>query len=128
MVPDPVLTVHRNRPSWVISTQHGAVCWSANREIPIGDNMPAAESWNAETVPVLCALDKQLIRVRGAELAAERAQALGGGPGAQRCRLCMLEREELSGRASLAARPAPASGRVSPVPPAVAGGLSYPAV
>lgn len=34
---------------------------AANRDIPIGDNMPAAESWNAETVPVptpaLCALD-----------------------------------------------------------------------
>ena len=33
---------------------------AANREIP-GDNIPAAESWNAETVPVpalaLCALD-----------------------------------------------------------------------
>jgi hypothetical protein len=26
MVPDPVLTVNRNRPSWMISTQHGAVC------------------------------------------------------------------------------------------------------
>ena len=26
MVPDPVLTVNRNRPCWVISTQHGAVC------------------------------------------------------------------------------------------------------
>jgi hypothetical protein len=61
MVPDPVFTVNRNRPSWMISTQHGAVCWSANGEIAIGDNMPAAESWNAETVPVptpaLCALD-----------------------------------------------------------------------
>lgn len=26
MVPDPVLTVNRNRPCWVIPTQHGAVC------------------------------------------------------------------------------------------------------
>jgi hypothetical protein len=98
---------------------------AANREIP-GDNMPAAESWDAETVPVpaLCSLDKQLIRVRGAELAAERAQALGGGLGAQRCRLCMFEREELSGRASLAARRAPVAGRGSLVAEAVAADLS----
>lgn len=88
--------------------------------------MPAAESWDAETVPVpaLCALDKQLIRVRGAELAAERAQALGGGLGAQRCRLCMREREELSGRASLVARRAPVGGRGSLVAEAVAADLS----
>ena len=99
---------------------------AANREIH-GDNMPAAESWDAETVPVpaLCAVGyKQLIRVRGAELAAERAQALGGGLGAQRCRLCMLEREELSGRASLAARRAPVAGRGSLVAEAVAADLS----
>ena len=52
MVPDPVLTVNRNRPSWLISTQHGAVCRSANGEVPIDVSVPLAESWNAETVPV----------------------------------------------------------------------------
>src|SRR5712691_2519746 len=31
-----VLTVNRNRPSGVISTQHGAVCLSANGEAPMG--------------------------------------------------------------------------------------------
>jgi hypothetical protein len=67
---------------------------------------------------------KQLIRVRGAELAAERAQALGGGLGAQRCRLCMLERQELSGQASLTARRVPVAGRGSLVAEAVAADLS----
>ena len=51
-MPDPVLTVNRNRPSWLISTQHGAVCRSANGEDPIGDSVPSAESLNAETVPL----------------------------------------------------------------------------
>src|SRR5450755_2927580 len=51
MVPDPVLTVNRNRPSWVISTQHGAVWRSANGEDPIDDSVPLLESLNAETVP-----------------------------------------------------------------------------
>src|SRR6266550_7767710 len=61
MVPDPVFTVNRNWPSWLISTQHGAVCRSANGEDPIGVSVPSAESANADTVPepapVLCALD-----------------------------------------------------------------------
>src|ERR1700677_58654 len=39
-------------PSWVISTQQGAVCWSANGEAPIGVSVPLKESANAETVPV----------------------------------------------------------------------------
>src|SRR5208282_3766124 len=59
--PDPVFTVNRNWPSWVISTQQGAVCWSANGEPPIEVSVPLKESANAETVPVpaptLCALD-----------------------------------------------------------------------
>src|SRR5712664_662466 len=61
MVPDAVLTVNRNRPSWVISTQHGAIWPSANGEPATGDSAPPAESVNAETVPlsvaVLCALE-----------------------------------------------------------------------
>ena len=59
MLPAPVLTVNRNRPSWVISTQHGAVCRSANGEAPIGDRLPSGRSRKAEMVPVpvLCALD-----------------------------------------------------------------------
>src|SRR6516162_10649349 len=52
MEPDPVLTVNRYRPSWVISTQHGAVCRSANGEDPIGASVPSAESLNADTVPL----------------------------------------------------------------------------
>ena len=32
MLPDPVFTVNTYRPSWLISTQHGAVCASANGE------------------------------------------------------------------------------------------------
>ena len=50
IVPDPVLTVNRNRPSWRISTQQGAVCRSPNGEDPIGDSIPLLESVNAETV------------------------------------------------------------------------------
>src|SRR6266581_2477563 len=61
MVPDPVFTVNRNWPSWLISTQHGAVCRSANGEDPIDDSVPSAASANADTVPepapVLWALD-----------------------------------------------------------------------
>src|ERR1700722_1126244 len=59
--PDPVFTVKRNWPSWVISTQHGAVWLSANGEPPSDVRVPLKESLNAETVPVpaptLCALD-----------------------------------------------------------------------
>src|SRR6266702_1512484 len=51
MVPDPVFTVNRNWPSWLISTQHGAVCRSANGEDPIDDSVPSAASLNADTVP-----------------------------------------------------------------------------
>ena len=43
--------VNRNRPSGVISTQHGAVWLSANGEEPIEVSVPLAESRNAETVP-----------------------------------------------------------------------------
>src|SRR5260370_912709 len=50
--PDPVLVGNRNRPSRLISPQHGAVCWSAKGEDPIGDRLPLAESRNAEIVPV----------------------------------------------------------------------------
>src|SRR5579862_2917099 len=59
--PDPVFTVNRNWPSGVISTQHGAVCWSANGEPATGFSVPFGESLYAEMVPVpaptLCALD-----------------------------------------------------------------------
>src|SRR5205823_5569531 len=53
MVPDAVFTVNRNWPSWVISTQHGAVWLSANGEPATGDSVPFRESVNVETVPVL---------------------------------------------------------------------------
>src|SRR5262249_15986955 len=41
----------RKRPSWVISTQHGAVWWSANGEAPIELSVPSPATLNAETVP-----------------------------------------------------------------------------
>ena len=44
MFPDPVLTVNRYLPSWLISTQHGAVCPSAYGEAPIGDRPPRRPS------------------------------------------------------------------------------------
>src|ERR1700678_2937974 len=51
MAPDPVLTANRQRPSGLIVTRHGAVCWSAAGELPIEASTPAPESVNAETVP-----------------------------------------------------------------------------
>src|ERR1700686_424075 len=60
MVPDAVLTVNRNLPSWLISTQHGAVCVSANGDTPIDDTVPLSETSNPKTVPLPappCALD-----------------------------------------------------------------------
>src|SRR5882757_1022406 len=59
MFPDPVFTVNRYLPSWLISTQHGAVCPSAYGEDPMGDRWPKKLSRYAETVPrpaPLCAL------------------------------------------------------------------------
>src|SRR5450755_2804976 len=52
MLDDAVLTANRNLPSWVISTQHGAVCRSANGEDPIELNVPSDPTRNAETVPL----------------------------------------------------------------------------
>src|SRR6516225_4768321 len=52
IVPDPVFTVNRNCPSWLISTQQGAVCLSPNGEPVIDDSVPSAASLNADTVPV----------------------------------------------------------------------------
>src|SRR5947209_10713220 len=55
-----VLTVNRNRPSWLISTQHGAVWRSANGEEPIDSRVPSPATANAETVPAPgppCALE-----------------------------------------------------------------------
>src|SRR5271170_6055195 len=51
MSPDPVFTVNRNWPSWLISTQHGAVCPSANGTAVIGDSAPFQPTLKAETVP-----------------------------------------------------------------------------
>src|ERR1700722_9996876 len=56
MVPDAVFTVNRNWPSWVISTQHGAIWLSANGEAPIEVSVPLKESENAEMVPLLVAV------------------------------------------------------------------------
>src|SRR5947209_18471596 len=55
-----VLTVNRNRPSWLISTQHGAVWRSANGEEEIDVRVPSPATSNAETVPAPgppCALE-----------------------------------------------------------------------
>src|SRR5206468_3565566 len=40
-------------PSWVISTQHGAVCLSMNGESPIACNAPSPLTSNADTLPRL---------------------------------------------------------------------------
>src|SRR5664279_2201952 len=56
---DPVLTANRYFPSWLISTQHGAVCPSGTGESPIERRTPLRLTWNADTVPSmgrLCAL------------------------------------------------------------------------
>ena len=47
-----MLTVNRNLPSWLISTQQGAICWSGNGNDPIDERIPSAESWNGDTVPL----------------------------------------------------------------------------
>src|SRR5579862_116056 len=55
-----VLTAKRTRPSWLISTQHGAVWWSGYGDGPIGASEPSLPSLNAETVPLPvppCAFD-----------------------------------------------------------------------
>src|SRR5437763_17008450 len=52
MLPEAVVTVDRNWPSWVISLQHGAVWLSANGEEPIEGSAPSAATLNAETVPL----------------------------------------------------------------------------
>src|SRR5450631_290045 len=59
MFPDPVFTVNRYLPLWLITTQHGAVCPSAYGEDPIGESWPDKLSRYADTVPrpaPLCAL------------------------------------------------------------------------
>src|SRR5207237_208554 len=55
-----VLTVKRNCPSWLISTQHGAVWKSGNGDEPIDVSVPSLASLKAETVPLPvppCALE-----------------------------------------------------------------------
>src|SRR5579864_533372 len=52
MLPEAVFTVNRKFPSWVISTQHGAVWLSANGDAPIELSVPSAATLNAETVPL----------------------------------------------------------------------------
>src|SRR5882757_3240433 len=47
-----VLTVKRYWPSWLISTQQGAVCKSANGEDPIDDGTPLSATLKAETEPL----------------------------------------------------------------------------
>src|SRR5450755_1502326 len=53
MLDDAVLTANRNLPSWLISTQHGAVCRSANGDDPIDVRVPFRDTRNADTVPLL---------------------------------------------------------------------------
>src|SRR5664279_4216494 len=58
-LPDPVLTANKYLPSWLISTQHGAVCPSGTGESPIERRTPRWLTWKADTVPrpaPLCAL------------------------------------------------------------------------
>lgn len=53
MLGTAVFTAKRNRPSWVTSIQHGAVCWSGKGPDPIEASVPLRETLNAETVPLL---------------------------------------------------------------------------
>jgi hypothetical protein len=46
------LTVKRNWPSWVISTQHGAVWLFGNGDAPIELSVPSDATAKAETVPL----------------------------------------------------------------------------
>src|SRR6266849_10650948 len=47
-----VLTVKRNCPSWLISTQHGAVWKSGKGDEPIDVSVPSLPSLKDETVPL----------------------------------------------------------------------------
>ena len=47
-----VLTANRYRPSWLISTQHGAVWRSANGDEPIEVRAPLSAAEKADTVPL----------------------------------------------------------------------------
>ena len=72
----PRCGVHREEecPSWLISTQHGAVCRSGNGEAPIEYRVPFRATLKAETVPlspVVGVGDEQLAGVGRSELAAE---------------------------------------------------------
>lgn len=78
-----VLTVKSTCPSWLISTQQGAVWRSGNGDEPIDVNVPSVASLKAEIVPVpgptLWALEtKKVGRIGRAELAPKRAEALRG--------------------------------------------------
>jgi hypothetical protein len=61
MLGTAVFTAKRNRPSWLISIQHGAVWLSGNGDDPMDVNPPSAATVNADTVPELgaglCALE-----------------------------------------------------------------------
>src|SRR6266404_2020447 len=50
-VPEAVLVVNRNLPSWLISTQQGAVCPLANGDAAIEVRSPLRLTSNADTVP-----------------------------------------------------------------------------
>src|SRR5437763_12579321 len=51
MLPLAVLTVNRKRPSWLTSTQHGAVWRAGEGEEPIDVSVPSPATLNAETLP-----------------------------------------------------------------------------
>ena len=50
-VAEPVLTAKSHLPSWLISTQHGAVWPSGTGESPIELRTPRRLTWKADTVP-----------------------------------------------------------------------------
>src|ERR1700733_7207144 len=56
MLPEPVLTVNRNSPSWLISTQHGAAWPSADAEPPMHRRAPPPAGRDADTAPAPAAL------------------------------------------------------------------------
>ena len=77
-----MLTVNRKRPSWLISTQHGAVWSSANGDAPIEVSVPLRDAEGRDgpgaSSDVVAFETNSWLGIGRPELAAERAEALRG--------------------------------------------------
>ena len=62
-LPDPVLTVNKNLPLWLISTQHGAVCRSANGERRRGCRLVIGLTYDALTWSFYDRLDYRTVGI-----------------------------------------------------------------